>query len=141
LFHEVADLTAQFLKADRNVLVFTFKDKGKKKPRKVLREQIQHYLGGTAPEHQGTGDLNIVTWGNETALNNYSHCDVVLFAGLMTLPHAAVAAKIVAHANDCQRRSKSSPSGRSKTSPLDVKQRPVLRVVPVVHRRDPRCFV
>ncbi|NQW02347.1 MAG: VWA domain-containing protein, partial [Rhodospirillales bacterium] len=38
----------------------------------------------------------------------------------------------------CQRRSKSSPLGRSKTSPLDVKQSLVLRVVPVVHRRDPR---
>ncbi|NQW01834.1 MAG: hypothetical protein HQ483_19165, partial [Rhodospirillales bacterium] len=34
----------------------------------------------------------------------------------------------------CQRRSKSSPLGRSKTSPLDVKQSLVLRVVPVVHR-------
>ena len=30
---------------------------------------------------------------------------------------------------------------RSKTSPLDVMRRTVLRVVPVVHRRDPRCFV
>jgi transposase len=30
---------------------------------------------------------------------------------------------------------------RSKTSPLNVPQSPVLRVVPVVHRRAPRCFV
>ncbi len=30
---------------------------------------------------------------------------------------------------------------RSKTGPLDVMPYEVLRVVPVVHRRDPRCFV
>ena len=38
-------------------------------------------------------------------------------------------------------RSKTSPPGRSKTSPLDVMRYAVLGVVPVVHRRDPRCFV
>ena len=42
---------------------------------------------------------------------------------------------------ECQRRSKISPPGRSKTSPLDVMRYAVLGVVPVVHRRDPRCFV
>ena len=31
--------------------------------------------------------------------------------------------------------------GRRKISPLDVMQNTVLQVVPVVHRRDPRCFV
>ena len=41
----------------------------------------------------------------------------------------------------CQRRSEASPVGRSKTRPHWVKPREVLRVVPVVHRRDPRCFV
>ncbi len=41
----------------------------------------------------------------------------------------------------CQRRSKIRPVGRSKTRPLSVMRCSVLRVVPVVHRRDPRCFV
>ena len=43
---------------------------------------------------------------------------------------------------ECQRRSKISPPGRSKTSPLNVMRYAVLGGgVPVVHRRDPRCFV
>ncbi len=42
---------------------------------------------------------------------------------------------------NCQRRSKIRPVGRSKTRPLSVMRCSVLRVVPVVHRRDPRCFV
>ena len=41
----------------------------------------------------------------------------------------------------CQRRSKIRPVGRSKTRPLGVMRYAVLRFVPVVHGRDPRCFV
>ncbi len=39
-----------------------------------------------------------------------------------------------------QRRSKISPVGRRKTSPFYVMPKALLRVVPVVHRRDPRGF-
>ena len=41
---------------------------------------------------------------------------------------------------ECQRRSKISPVGRRKTSPFYVMPKALLRVVPVVHRRDPRGF-
>ena len=41
---------------------------------------------------------------------------------------------------NCQRRSKISPVGRRKTSPFYVMPKALLRVVPVVHRRDPRGF-
>ncbi len=42
--------------------------------------------------------------------------------------------------DECQRRSKISPVGRRKTSPFYVMPKALLRVVPVVHRRDPRGF-
>ena len=41
----------------------------------------------------------------------------------------------------CQRRSKISPKGGVKLYHFDVYSDAMLRVVPVVHRRDPRCFV
>ncbi|MDA1278363.1 MAG: hypothetical protein O2960_30585 [Verrucomicrobia bacterium] len=41
----------------------------------------------------------------------------------------------------CQRRSKIRPSGRSKIRPPYVMRGSVFPVIPVVHRRDPRCFV
>ena len=41
----------------------------------------------------------------------------------------------------CQRRSKFSPLGRSKSGPPWLKPGEIYPVVPVVHRRDPRCFV
>lgn len=101
LFHEVADLTARLLKAGRKVLVFTFKDNGPIKPITKLKESIRYYLGGTDPDMLSTGgELKFLTWGYETATNGYSHCDVVIFAGLLTLPNAAVAGKVFAHARD-----------------------------------------
>jgi hypothetical protein len=59
------------------------------------------------------------------------------------MPHRNVISLVVKedYANVlCQRRSKTRPVGRSKTRPLSVMRYAVLRVVPVVHRRDPRCF-
>ena len=41
---------------------------------------------------------------------------------------------------DCQRRSKSTPLAVVKMHHL-MRFSPALAVVPVVHRRDPRCFV
>ena len=41
----------------------------------------------------------------------------------------------------CQRRSKFRPLGRSKSGPLLLMPGEIYPVVPVVHRRDPRCFV
>ena len=42
--------------------------------------------------------------------------------------------------DDCQRRSKSTPLAGVKMHHL-MRFSPALAVVPVVHRRDPRCFV
>ena len=64
---------------------------------------------------------------------SYSNCAGILMRCL--------SGSTVKHTTSCQRRSKIRPLGRSKTSPLDVMRYGVLRVVPVVHRRDPRCFV
>ncbi len=101
LFHEVAELSAKKVRAGHNVLVFTFKDNGAWKPVSRLRELTTQYLDGVPPDMVSTGgSLNFLTWGYETALNRYSHCDVVIFAGLLTLPHSAVAGRICAHARD-----------------------------------------
>jgi hypothetical protein len=101
LFHETSELAAKHCRNGRNVLVFTFKDTGSWRPISRLRELIRHYLDGVDPGMLSTGgSVNFLTWGYETALNKFSHCDVVIFAGLLTLPHAAVAGRIFAHARD-----------------------------------------
>ena len=58
---------------------------------------------------QRGGDTNLfhevaeLTAGHETALNRYGDCDAVVFAGLLTLPHDAVAARVFAHSRDIKR--------------------------------------
>jgi type I restriction enzyme M protein len=49
--------------------------------------------------------------------------------------------KNMGNAGRCQRRSKFRPLGRSKSGPLLLMPGEIYPVVPVVHRRDPRCFV
>jgi hypothetical protein len=101
LFREAADLTAKHLKQGRNVLIFTFKDDGPLSPISTLRELIREYLDGIDPSMLRNGSkLHFLTWGYETALNRYSHCDAVVFAGLLTLPHRAVAASVFAHSRN-----------------------------------------
>ena len=99
LFHEVAELIARLLKVGRNFLMFTFKDVNNRKPISKLRELITKYLDGVDPDLLSTGGkLGILTWGYETALNTFSDCDAVIFAGLLTLPHSTNAANYLAHA-------------------------------------------
>ncbi len=104
LFHEVAELIARLLKVGRNVLMFTFKDVDNRKPISKLRELITKYLDGVDPDMLSAGGkLEILTWGYETALNTFSDCDAVVFAGLLTLPHSTSAANYLAHARDIKK--------------------------------------
>ena len=57
------------------------------------------------------------------------------------LAHHLKTLKLPTFLRECQRRSKNRPLWRSKTRPPWLMRGEVLRVVPVVHRRDPRCFV
>ena len=100
LFAEVADIIITNLKAGKKVLCFTFKDAGEAKPIMSLNAHIEAQLGHNIDQLQSHNNLSYLTWGYETALNNYSHCDVVIFAGMMTLPHAAVAGRVFAQAGD-----------------------------------------
>ena len=74
------------------------------------------------------GDKDTVFWDRE--LSGF---------GVRVYPSGAKVYVVQTRALGCQRRSKISPPGRSKTSPLNVMR--CWGVVPVVHRRDPRCFV
>jgi hypothetical protein len=84
------------MKKGRRILIFTFKDSGKARPVTILQELVDHYLDGS--KHKG--ELNFLTWGYETATNKYSKCDVVIFAGVLTLAHADVAGRIFAQSRD-----------------------------------------
>ncbi len=100
LFDEASYLIAKLLNDGRKVLVFTFKEDGKAKPIATLRDMIEENLGHSIDRFSNGAELNFLTWGYETALNAYSHCDAVVFAGLLTLPHSEVAGRVLAQARD-----------------------------------------
>jgi hypothetical protein len=101
LFYAAVDTIAQLLLQGRRVLCFTFKDDNGIRPVDELKRLIKEKLNGLDPDMLSTGGtLEFITWGHETAINKYSHCDAIVFAGLLTLPTASVAAKVFAHSRD-----------------------------------------
>ena len=63
-----------------------------------------------------------------------------LIALLVSGPAWALKDQTYGKGIECQRRSKSTPLAGVKMHRL-MRFSPALAVVPVVHRRDPRCFV
>lgn len=100
LFDEVADLTVRKLQQGKKVLIFTFKDNNSARPVSRLKELVTNELGKSPDMLSNGSSLNFLTWGSETATNNRSDCDTVIFAGLYTLPSAAVAGRIFAQSRD-----------------------------------------
>jgi hypothetical protein len=100
VFQEVAHVAIKLLKQGRNVLCFTFKDQGSARPVEALKAEMEIQLGHSLELLEDAGEFHCVTWGYETALNNFSHCDAVLFAGLLTLPTPVIYGKACAQAGD-----------------------------------------
>ena len=48
----------------------------------------------------GAKRINFLTWGNETSLNTFSHCEVVIIAGVLQLPSLSLASKIIGQKDD-----------------------------------------
>ena len=68
------------------------------------------------------------------------HGDAMLRSLLYEAANSLLTVVRRAHPLKCQRRSKSTPLAGVKMHHL-MRFSPALAVVPVVHRRDPRCFV
>ena len=78
---------------------------------------------------------DIEDYGRRTENNAYGPILDALNAFLRSLRRSRLAS------DRCQRRIKISPLWRRKNSPPVVTLGEVLAIVPVAHRRDPRCFV
>lgn len=85
--------------ADSNeaILIFTFKPKaGYVDISKTLMDDMRAAgvdVDAVLTSHKRR--INILTWGQETSLNGYSHCGVVILAGVLHQPLLAIASKII----------------------------------------------
>ncbi len=94
---EVCEIVEQVQrsKPGEGVLIFTFK---KKKIDIVegLKTALRNAgVDVEAKDAEGRNLINFLTWGMETSLNSYSHCEHVIFAGVLHLPLSEVAASAV----------------------------------------------
>lgn len=91
---------------DEEVLIFTYKDKGRVSPRAALIEALEDAgIDTSATITEPTRGLkrpriNISTWGQETATNSFAYCQHVILAGVMQLPGHALMGGLLAAKDD-----------------------------------------
>ena len=85
LFQDVAKVIGS-LPADEGVLVFVYKDRKNRNPRKALEIALKKVdLNVEEDLRLPTGEtrISIETWGNETSLNCYNYCQHVVLVGIL----------------------------------------------------------
>jgi len=80
---EVIDLVRQHWETARGILIFAYKEKKGTNIVGTLRRDLKREGFGIDEERGGKPRLQFLTWGDETALNGYEHCDVVIMAGVL----------------------------------------------------------
>jgi hypothetical protein len=85
--------TVEVVKAipsDEGVLIFAYKQKDGRDPKKALEIELQKVGLEDRPQ------LYIETWGNETSLNSYKHCKHVILVGILHRDLSDLAAQYAA---------------------------------------------
>lgn len=85
------------VEAEQSILIFTFKPRANEVniPERLLHDLEDAGIDTKAVTPDGKPRINILTWGDETSLNHFAHCKVVILLGMLHLPHLEVASQIV----------------------------------------------
>lgn len=93
---------------DESILVFVFKARGGSDKvdfaKTLLRDLEEAGIDTQARTPQGKPRINVLTWGNETSLNDYAHCAHVVLAGVLQRSSIDLAASYVGQVNDLSAR-------------------------------------
>jgi hypothetical protein len=79
---EVAEVVKK-IPADEAVLIFTFKSPQDSIRRILLDDLKAAGVDVQAKTASGKDRINVLTWGNETSLNDFAHCSHVILAGVL----------------------------------------------------------
>lgn len=92
--------------SDTAILIFTFKHHpGEVDILETLqRDMVAAGIDIDAQTSDNKPRINILTWGDETSLNHYAHCGVVILAGVLHLPQLQVASHVVGQQDDLKAR-------------------------------------
>lgn len=88
-------------KPNESFLVFTYKDKdGVKYAHNIIKALERAGIAYPDLRADGTGRVNVLTWGRETATNEYAHCDNVVLLGVLFQPDESIAGRFLGQVND-----------------------------------------
>jgi hypothetical protein len=79
---EVAEVVKK-IPADEAILIFTFKSPQDSIRRILLDDLKAAGVDVQAKTTSGKDRINVLTWGNETSLNDFAHCGHVILAGVL----------------------------------------------------------
>lgn len=89
---------------DSSILVYGFLPRGKLDMLERLRADMRSL--GVDPEaltNSGRRRFEFETWGRHEGLNDYAHCETVVLAGVLHLPHAHIAGAIKGQCGDMEK--------------------------------------
>ncbi len=91
---EVIDIVKENWETASGILIFTFKQRTLDIVEKLREDLRLAAFDTTATGPDGRPRIQFLTWGEETSLNGYEYCDVVIMAGVLRRSDLNVAAEI-----------------------------------------------
>ena len=91
---EVIDLVRENWESTSGILVFTFKKRTLDIVDQLRRDLLHAGFDPSATGPEGKPRIQFLTWGEETSINGYEHCDVVIMAGVLQRSFLNIAASI-----------------------------------------------
>lgn len=102
--------------ASSGILIFTFKKREVDIEKRLLDDLKAAGIDTGETLANGRKRINVLTWGSETSLNDFAHCDVVIMAGVMQRSHLDIASMIVGQQDDLTAQVSSTRTLASVTS-------------------------
>jgi hypothetical protein len=87
---------------EESVLIFTFKKREVDIRGKLLEDLSAAGVDTEATLPNGKPRISVLTWGDETSLNDYAHCDNVILAGVIHRSLLDIASVVVGQLDDRQ---------------------------------------
>ncbi|MFS0753484.1 hypothetical protein ABC383_02145 [Noviherbaspirillum sp. 1P10PC] len=84
----------------KGILLFTYKSHGIDIGRRLLEDMRGAGIDTEERFSDGRKRINLLTWGSETSLNDFVHCDVVIMVGVMQRSQLDIAAMMVGQQDD-----------------------------------------
>lgn len=92
----------QGIPKSESVLMFVYKERFNRNPKRALEIELEK--AGLVGEQGKSERLHILTWGSETSLNSYAHCQHVMLVGILHRDLSELEAQHLGQVQDLHRK-------------------------------------